>query len=62
MEGTLAGLDLSIEDVSPITWSDLSEDALWLEDSVGPQPDGPFQTNASSSASSSDCVNCSCHT
>ena len=57
------GLDLSIADVSPVTWDDLTEDALRQEDSVGPQdlPDLP-QPPHSGGGCCSDCVNCDCHT
>jgi hypothetical protein len=46
MENTATGLDLSVEDVTPVTWDDLTEGWLRLEDSVGPQdsPDGVVQS------------------
>jgi hypothetical protein len=46
MEEARGGLDLSVEDVTPVTWADLTEDWLRLEDSVGPHdmPDGPVQS------------------
>jgi hypothetical protein len=46
MPEAASGLDLSIEDVTPVTWDDLTDDWLRLEDSVGPQdtPDGQVQS------------------
>jgi hypothetical protein len=46
MPETASGLDLSIEDVTPVTWDDLTDDWLRLEDSVGPHdsPDGQVQS------------------
>jgi hypothetical protein len=53
MPETPSGLDLSIEDVTPVTWDDLTEDRLRLEDSVGPQDSPDSQTQ--STQGSCDC-------
>jgi hypothetical protein len=61
MPETASGLDLSIEDVTPVTWDDLTDDWLRLEDSVGPQdtPDGQVQSTQGSCDCSS--VNSTMH-